>query len=61
MIEFRKTLPAYKEKDALLKAVSANQVNRNSSVLFNVIISTNQESHFSNCFTSCVLCASYRS
>ncbi|CAH8254939.1 unnamed protein product [Arabidopsis lyrata] len=26
MVEFRKTLPAYKEKDALLKAIAANQV-----------------------------------
>lgn len=33
MVEFRKTLPAYKEKDALLKVISENQVNRDSSVL----------------------------
>jgi ATP-dependent RNA helicase DHX36 len=26
MIEFRRSLPAYKEKDVLLKAVSENQV-----------------------------------
>jgi ATP-dependent RNA helicase DHX36 len=26
MLEFRKTLPAYKEKDAILAAISQNQV-----------------------------------
>lgn len=29
MLEVRKSLPAYKEKDALLNAISQNQVNYN--------------------------------
>lgn len=27
MLEFRRSLPAYKEREALLKAISENQVN----------------------------------
>ena len=40
MVEFRKTLPAYKEKEALLRAISANQVKQKSSINFNVIMMT---------------------
>jgi HrpA-like RNA helicase len=32
MLEFRRSLPAFKEKDALLKAISENQVTYDSLI-----------------------------
>lgn len=34
MLEFRRSLPAYKEKDAVLAAISQNQVSHNCIFLF---------------------------
>lgn len=33
MLEFRRSLPAFKEKDAFLKVISENQVKRENSAL----------------------------
>lgn len=38
MMEFRRSLPAYKEKDAILSAISQNQVFRVCSDLISVLM-----------------------
>lgn len=38
MLEFRRSLPAFKAKEALLKTISENQVNKGKRVLFVSVI-----------------------
>ena len=50
MLEFRKSLPAYKEKDAILTTISQNQVLMvlyiNISCLFNLLWHANMSFHY---------------